>query len=95
MNWDQIEGKWTQIRGEIRRKWGRLTDHDLEVIAGSKDKFVGRIQERYGIAKEKAQQQLDDWLKAAGPAEPRSRRRVTQIPGDHAAPGEGMHREGH
>jgi uncharacterized protein YjbJ (UPF0337 family) len=75
MNWDQIAGKWSQIKGEIRQRWGKLTDDDLEVIAGSKDKFVGRIQERYGIAKETAQQQIDHWLKAAVPAGPRSRRK--------------------
>ena len=75
MNWDQIPGTWSQIKGAIRQKWGKLTDDDLEVIAGNKDQFVGRIQERYGIAKEEAQRQLDDWLKPAVPAEPRPRRR--------------------
>jgi uncharacterized protein YjbJ (UPF0337 family) len=67
MNWDQVSGKWSQVKGDIRQKWGKLTDNDLEVAAGSKDKFVGRIQERYGIAKEEAQQQLDDWLKTVPP----------------------------
>ena len=75
MNWDQISGKWSQIKGGIRQKWGRLTDDELKVIAGSKDKLIGRIQERYGIAKEAAQRQLDDWLKTAVPAAPRSRRK--------------------
>jgi uncharacterized protein YjbJ (UPF0337 family) len=65
MNWDQIAGKWSQIKGDIRQKWGRLTDDDLEVIAGSKDKLAGRIQERYGVAKEEAQRQLDEWCKTA------------------------------
>ncbi len=46
MNWDQIAGKWSQIKGGIRQKWGKLIDDDLEVIAGSKDKVVGRLQER-------------------------------------------------
>ena len=63
MNWDQMSGKWSQAKGEIRQRWGKLTDDDLEVIAGSRDKFLGRIQERYGIAKEEAQNQLDEWLK--------------------------------
>jgi uncharacterized protein YjbJ (UPF0337 family) len=75
VNWDRIAGKWSQIKGEIRQKWGRLTDDDLEVIRGSKDKLMGRIQERYGIAKEAARRQLDDWLKTAVPAEPHSRRK--------------------
>jgi uncharacterized protein YjbJ (UPF0337 family) len=95
MNWDQIKGKWSQVKGEIRQKWGKLTDDDLEVVAGSKDKFVGRIQERYGIAKEEAQRQLDGWLKTIGPAEPRSRRRVRQIPAEQPQPDAGIYREGH
>jgi uncharacterized protein YjbJ (UPF0337 family) len=75
MNWDQIAGKWSQVKGGIRQKWGHLTDDDLEVIAGSKDKFVGRIQERYGIAKEEAERQVNEWLNSDRPAEPRSRRK--------------------
>jgi uncharacterized protein YjbJ (UPF0337 family) len=66
MNWDQIEGKWTQMKGGIKKQWGKLTDDDLEYMAGSKDQFVGRLQERYGIAKEAAQAQADQWLKAQG-----------------------------
>lgn len=76
MNWDQIAGKWSQVKGEIREQWGKLTDDDLEVIAGNKDKFVGRIQERYGMAKEEARRKLDDWLKTAYPSEPRARRKA-------------------
>ena len=68
MNWDQIEGKWSQAKGELRQRWANLTNDDLEFIAGSKDKFLGRLQERYGIAKEDAQAQLDDWLKKVSPA---------------------------
>jgi len=64
MNWEQMEGKWKQIRGSVRQKWGKLTDDDLNYIAGSRDKFVGRLQERYGIAKEEAQRQADEWLRA-------------------------------
>jgi uncharacterized protein YjbJ (UPF0337 family) len=70
MNWDQIAGKWSQVKGDIRQKWGKLTDNDLEVVAGSKDKLVGRIQERYGIAKEDAQRQLDDWVTTVGSEQP-------------------------
>jgi uncharacterized protein YjbJ (UPF0337 family) len=64
MNWDQLEGKWKQVRGSVKQKWGKLTDSDLDYIAGSKDQFVGRLQERYGIAREEAQKQADAWLKA-------------------------------
>jgi uncharacterized protein YjbJ (UPF0337 family) len=64
MNWDQVEGKWKQLKGDVRKQWGKLTDDDLEYMAGSRDKFVGRLQERYGVAREEAQKQADAWLKA-------------------------------
>ena len=66
MNWDQIEGKWTQLKGSAKQQWGKLTDDDLEIMAGNKDLFVGRLQERYGLAKEAAQKQADEWLRAQG-----------------------------
>jgi len=61
MNSDQMAGKWTQMKGAVKAKWGKLTDDDLDVINGQKEQLVGRIQERYGIAKEEAQRQVDDW----------------------------------
>jgi uncharacterized protein YjbJ (UPF0337 family) len=61
MNWDQIEGKWKQVKGSARQKWAKLTDDDLEFIAGNRDQFAGRLQERYGIAKEEAEKQVDEW----------------------------------
>jgi uncharacterized protein YjbJ (UPF0337 family) len=63
MNWDQIEGKWKQMKGAARQKWAKLTDDDLELIAGNRDEFAGRLQERYGIAKDEAERQLDEWQK--------------------------------
>jgi uncharacterized protein YjbJ (UPF0337 family) len=63
MNWDQIEGKWKQAKGSVRQQWGKLTDDDLEYIAGKRDHFVGRLQERYGMAKEEAQKRADEWAK--------------------------------
>ena len=66
MNWDQAQGKWKQVRGSVKQKWAKLTDNDLDYIAGSRDKFVGRLQERYGIAKEEAQKQADQWLTTVG-----------------------------
>jgi len=51
------------MKGSVKQKWGKLTDDDLDYIAGSRDKFVGRIQERYGIAKDEAQKQADEWMK--------------------------------
>ncbi|HXU15401.1 MAG TPA: CsbD family protein [Terriglobales bacterium] len=66
MNWDQIEGKWKQMKGDIRTRWGKLTDDDLHLIGGQKDKLVGRIQERYGLQKDEAQRQVDDWHRDLG-----------------------------
>jgi uncharacterized protein YjbJ (UPF0337 family) len=64
MNWDQVEGKWKQLKGSVKQKWGKLTDSDLDYIAGKRDEFTGKLQERYGLAKEEAQKQADEWLKA-------------------------------
>jgi uncharacterized protein YjbJ (UPF0337 family) len=66
MNWDQIEGKWSQTKGEVKRQWGKLTDDDLQMIAGNREKLLGRIQERYGIAKEQAESQLNEWISTQG-----------------------------
>jgi uncharacterized protein YjbJ (UPF0337 family) len=63
MNSDQLEGKWKQVKGEVREKWGQLTDDDIHVIAGRREQLIGRIQERYGIAKESATREVDDFLK--------------------------------
>jgi uncharacterized protein YjbJ (UPF0337 family) len=61
MNWEQIEGKWKQFKGAVKQKWGKLTDDDLDFIAGKRDQLVGKIQERYGVSKEKAYRQIEDW----------------------------------
>ncbi len=66
MNWDQIEGKWTQMKGSVKKQWGKLTDDDLDVIAGTRDQFVGKLQERYGIAKEEAERRADEWARNVG-----------------------------
>ena len=76
MNWDQIEGKWKQMKGSVKQKWGKLTDDDLDVIAGKQDQLAGRIQERYGITKEEAVKQVRDWsatLHDAGTTTPQRR----------------------
>jgi uncharacterized protein YjbJ (UPF0337 family) len=64
MNWDQIQGKWKQSAAVVKQKWGKLTDDDLTVIAGKKDELVGKIQERYGIAREAAEKQVDEFSRA-------------------------------
>jgi uncharacterized protein YjbJ (UPF0337 family) len=63
MNWDQIQGKWKQFTGSARQQWGKLTDDDLAMIAGNREKFVGKLQERYGIARDEAQRRADEWAK--------------------------------
>lgn len=65
MNWDQIEGKWKQLKGSVKQEFGNLTDNDLEMIAGSRDKFIGKLQERYGYNREEAQRKADVWLQKA------------------------------
>jgi len=69
MNWDQTEGKWKQLKGSVKEHWGKLTDDDLIMIAGNRDKLIGKVQERYGIAKEEAQRRADEWLKSIGTVE--------------------------
>lgn len=61
MNWDIIKGNWKQVTGEAKSQWGKLTDDDLQHAAGERDKLVGKIQERYGVAKDEAERQVDDF----------------------------------
>lgn len=61
MNWDQIEGKWTQMKGKVKEKWGDMTDDDLDKIAGRRDQLVGKLQERYGYAKDQAEKEVDSF----------------------------------
>ena len=61
MNWDRIEGNWKQVTGKAKVQWGKLTDDDLDVVAGRRDQLAGKIQERYGIAKDEAEKQLSAW----------------------------------
>jgi uncharacterized protein YjbJ (UPF0337 family) len=64
MNWDQVEGKWNQYKGQVKEKWGKLTDDDLDVINGRRQQLIGKIQERYGIAKQTAEEQAEQFVKA-------------------------------
>ena len=63
MNSTQIKGNWLELKGNIQKRWGKLTDDDLTIIEGEMDELRGRIMQRYGLAKEQAQKQLDDFLK--------------------------------
>jgi uncharacterized protein YjbJ (UPF0337 family) len=59
MNRDILEGKWKQVRGQMKEWWGQLTDDDLDRVGGKRDKLVGLLQEKYGYAKEKAEEEID------------------------------------
>ncbi len=61
MNRDTLEGQWTKLKGEVRERWGKLTDDDLDRIAGKRDQLLGAIQERYGYAREAAERELKEW----------------------------------
>jgi uncharacterized protein YjbJ (UPF0337 family) len=81
MNWDQVEGKWKQAGGKIKEKWGKLTDDDLQVIAGKRDQLIGKIQERYGIAKEDAARQVDEFSRTYGADETTAREKTRTVGG--------------
>jgi uncharacterized protein YjbJ (UPF0337 family) len=56
-----MKGKWKQLKGSVKERWGKLTDDDLDVIDGQSDQLIGKIQERYGVAREEAKKQVDEW----------------------------------
>jgi uncharacterized protein YjbJ (UPF0337 family) len=61
-NWEQVAGKWKQFSGQVKKKWGNLSDDELMQVNGRRDILVGKIQEKYGIAREEANQQIDEWI---------------------------------
>ena len=62
MDWDRVQGSWKQFTGKVKEKWGKLTDDDLTAINGRRDQLEGKIQERYGIAKDQVRNDVDTWL---------------------------------
>ena len=65
MNWDRIEGNWKEFKGKIQTQWGKLTDDDLNFVKGKREELAGRLQQRYGYAKDQADKEIDSWLKDA------------------------------
>ena len=63
MNKDEVGGNWKQVKGKVKEQWGKLTDDDMTVIEGKRDQLVGKIQERYGYAKDPAEKEVDSWDK--------------------------------
>ena len=64
MNEDTFKGQWTQLKGKIREQWGKLTDDDLDQIQGRSEQLIGKLQTRYGIARDEAQRQVDTWMQS-------------------------------
>jgi uncharacterized protein YjbJ (UPF0337 family) len=62
MDWNRIEGSWMQLKGKIKQQWGNLTDDDLDRIAGKREELEGKIQQCYGLTKDAARKQVDDWM---------------------------------
>jgi uncharacterized protein YjbJ (UPF0337 family) len=70
MNQDVLKGQWTQLRGKVREKWGKLTNDDVDQIQGRAEQLIGKIQERYGIARGEAERQLKEWQVETGTPTP-------------------------
>lgn len=66
MNEDILKGKWKQIKGNVKRTWGRLTDDEMDVIEGDRDRLVGKLQEHYGYSRQEAERAIDDFLTDEG-----------------------------
>jgi uncharacterized protein YjbJ (UPF0337 family) len=77
MNSDQLQGKWKQVKGSVKERWGKLTDDDIDVINGKHDQLVGKIQEKYGIARDAAQKQVDEWNAVESEQSDMERRRAS------------------
>ncbi|WP_299968991.1 CsbD family protein [uncultured Roseobacter sp.] len=62
MNWDIIKGNWKQMTGSVKSKWGELTDDEVDQVEGDRERLAGLIQERYGVAKDEAERQIDAFI---------------------------------
>jgi uncharacterized protein YjbJ (UPF0337 family) len=67
MNRDTLSGQWNQLKGSVREQWGKLTNDDLDQIQGKSEQLIGKLQERYGIARQEAQRQVDAWTPVVRP----------------------------
>jgi uncharacterized protein YjbJ (UPF0337 family) len=64
MNRDMFKGKWMQMKGSLRSKWGKLTDNDMTEIQGDMEKMIGKLQERYGYNREQAEKEMNEFMNA-------------------------------
>jgi uncharacterized protein YjbJ (UPF0337 family) len=67
MNEDTLKGQWTQVKGRVREQWGKLTNDDLDQIQGRAEQLIGKVQERYGIQRDEAKRQVDDFMRSTEP----------------------------
>ena len=65
MDWDRIEGNWKSFKGKAKTQWGKLTDDDFDVVGGKREQLSGKLQERYGIARDEAEKQVAEWERSA------------------------------
>ena len=63
MDWNRVEGNWKQLKEKKKKKWGKLTDDDLNVIEGRREQLEGKLQQRYGFAKDQIRKDVDDWFR--------------------------------
>jgi uncharacterized protein YjbJ (UPF0337 family) len=64
MDWSHVEGNWKQLKGKVKAKWGRLTDHDLAAVAGKRERLEGKIEDRYGLERDRIRKDIDEWYGA-------------------------------
>ena len=76
MNWDTVKGDWKQIRGKVKEAWGKLTDDELDVVAGKRDQLVGLIQKSYGVARDEAERQVEQFERSYADAYARTQARA-------------------
>ncbi len=72
MNWDTVKGDWKQFRGKVKEAWGKLTDDELDVVAGKRDQLIGLIQKSYGLARDEAERQVQQFERSYGDARAKS-----------------------
>jgi uncharacterized protein YjbJ (UPF0337 family) len=77
MNRDTLKGQWMQVKGKVREKWGKLTDDDVAMVQGNAEQLIGKLQERYGYARDEAEREMDRWLSEYEGGEPGQARRAS------------------